>query len=111
MIVIHELIPIMDYKGFRNRVKREFAKNKYLRYSHLISDIAGDEGEKELLDFAITVGLNQKWEQKEGRYDCHFDIFGQAMHDKMILFGAKLVSLKEIAQILKRKREIMNRRD
>jgi len=44
--------------------------------SHLESDKIGPEGNKELLKFGKLIGMKEKWLQKRGTPDEHFDIFG-----------------------------------
>jgi hypothetical protein len=43
-------------------------------WSHLMSDLPGDEGTVELIAFARRLGLNPSWIQKKGTVLEHFDV-------------------------------------
>ena len=72
MIIID---PPVDYGG------------KFRRCSHLLSDIPGDEGRRELADFARRIGLHPEWLQHAGVAKEHYDVFG-ARRTRAIAAGA-----------------------
>ena len=44
---------------------------------HLWSNLAGDRGTRELIDFAAGLGLHEAWIQKRGTEYEHFDLTAQ----------------------------------
>ena len=81
--------------------------NDYLSkagWSHMISTLPGEEGHKELMDFATKIGMNHRWLQKSGTAEEHFDIKAS----KYALardHGSTLVSSKIIVRHIQEKRE------
>lgn len=51
-------------------------QGREIRTAHLISDIPGQPGTDELLDFARRLGLKAEWLQKAGTHHEHFDLMG-----------------------------------
>lgn len=49
---------------------------KFKGCSHMISDLVGDDGSRELMTFARRIGMRAEWLQKAGTRHEHFDIFG-----------------------------------
>lgn len=43
-------------------------------WSHLVSDLPGEEGTAELVAFAKRIGLNPAWIQSRGKPTEHFDV-------------------------------------
>ena len=73
-------------------------------WSHLLSTLYGEEGHKELMEFAAKIKLNPAWLQKKGQHDEHFDIRGSkyyAARDN----GSTLVSKQIIGETVLAKRE------
>jgi hypothetical protein len=75
---------------------RYYGKSRQ-RWSHMISDNL-----EYLHVFAEGLGIpKSRFENKKGKYRPHYDIRGHEEFEIAILKGAKLVSSKEILQILK----------
>lgn len=69
---------------------------------HLISDIPGPGGEKELLEFGERIGLKPKWIQKPGTPFVHFDCMAGKI-EKAKNAGATEVTTREGVKIIKGK--------
>lgn len=92
MIVIDEA---RDWGGAFNR--------RWGPSAHLVSDIPGEEGTRELVDFARSLGIPAVAIQHEGRYSEHFDVAGPWL-EAARQAGAQLVDRYELVSILRRKR-------
>lgn len=53
--------------------------SRFKRTSHMMSDIPGEEGTRELLAFALRIGLKEEWIQHRGGSGEHFDLFDGAI--------------------------------
>ncbi len=74
--------------------------------AHLFSDRAGLEGEVELLEFGLKIGLHQSWLQGQGGAHAHFDAMNSKI-DQAIAAGAKKVDREEYKSIyLKKKQQL-----
>ncbi len=73
-------------------------------WSHLFSSLSGEQGTTELLHFAQRLGLNIHWIQKRGTMYEHFDITSK-FYDRAISLGARPVSMKQLFEIIRSKRE------
>lgn len=70
----------------------------------MISTLQGEDGHKELMDFATKIGMNHRWLQERGTAKEHFDV--KASKYKMaIANGSTLVSSKIIVKNIQAKRE------
>lgn len=70
----------------------------------MISTLPGPEGTRELLDFAVLIGLRPSWLQNPGTCREHFDLV-QSRHRRALQLGARLVTTKELveAELAKRR--------
>ena len=71
--------------------RTEIGRFRHMKMSHMIADSTD-----ELLAMADRIGLNQKWLQKAGTADEHFDI-GMGLRAKAVAAGAVEVSMRELA--------------
>lgn len=72
---------------------------------HLLSDIPGPEGERELRAFAIPLGFRERWVQYPHSYREHFDV---TEHDAATILArgaARLITNRELGALLIAKRE------
>lgn len=72
--------------------------------AHLMSDLPGEEGTKELLQFGKQIGLHPQWIQHKGEPKEHFDVWASKI-DAALENGAKEVGLKGTVEIMQKKRE------
>jgi hypothetical protein len=73
------------------------------RMYHVLSDVVGPEGGKELRAFMTRLGVQTRWVQYPGSYREHFDAPGR-YGDTLLAHGARLVSTRELGELLKCKR-------
>lgn len=73
------------------------------RMYHLLSDVEGSDGRRELLDAARACGMPTRFIQYPGSYREHFDIHGE-MVDILLARGARMVTNREVGELLRRKR-------
>lgn len=66
-------LPSVTNEVLRRRLSR------FKRTSHMMSDIPGEEGTKELLAFAVRIRLQEDWIQHRGGSGEHFDLFDGAI--------------------------------
>ena len=78
-------------------------RKKPIRSAHLISDIPGKEGTRELTRFAVKIGLKRRWMSKYGKSDEHFDVMNTFI-DKALKTGARQIDKYKFANIIKKKR-------
>lgn len=71
--------------------------------AHLLSDLHGDDGTRELLAFGARFGLEARWLQHRGTYREHFDIFEAAIR-AAVHHGARQLDRREFVAILRAKR-------
>ena len=83
--------PPLDYHG------------KFKGCSHMVSDLHGEAGTQELLEFAKRVGMKAEWIQYAGTWKEHFDVFG-GRRSKAVKAGAKEIGRREMVNILRAKR-------
>ena len=92
------------YMDIPRDIRGEF-KN-YRKSSHVMSDLIGEAGTKELITFGEGIGLWEKWLQKRGDPQEHFDLFDSRV-DRAIAAGATVVSGRDlIAKCVGPKREV-----
>jgi hypothetical protein len=73
------------------------------RMYHLLSELHGVAGTEELLAGARSCGMPTRFIQYPGTYREHFDIHGP-MKDILLAQGARLVTNREVALLLRAKR-------
>lgn len=56
---------------------------------------------EELHKFALRIGLKIEWFQNKKQNHKHYDLITQRMRKRAVLYGAELVSSKQIIRILK----------
>ena len=75
--------------------------------AHLISDLAGDEGSRELAAFVAAMGVAWAPVQHPGTYREHHDLAGEWL-DRARALGAATLDRAAFVGILRRKREAMD---
>ncbi len=78
------------------------------RIFHVLSDAPEPEGGRELRDFIRRLGLPTRFVQYPGTYREHFDTPGR-YGDTLLAHGARLVTTRELGELLKRKRSVEGR--
>lgn len=73
-------------------------------WSHLLSDLPGPEGQRELLDFADRLGLEARWIQNAGTHTEHFDITEPTRQRALALGAVPIRYGREVAAITRAKR-------
>ncbi len=71
--------------------------------AHLVSDLHGDEGTRELIAFGARLGMKERWLQSRGTYREHFDLFGKHVEEARAA-GAVELGRREFVGILRAKR-------
>lgn len=66
-----------------------------MRMCHMVADST-----EELLEMADKIGVNRKWIQAAGTYREHFDICMSKKKIAVEKYGAKSITMKELAQII-----------
>lgn len=74
------------------------------RMYHVVSDELGAGGGRELREVCAGCGLRPEWVQFPGTYREHFDVFSRGV-ECLLATGARLVTNRELGQILAAKRE------
>ncbi len=73
------------------------------RMYHVLSDLPGDEGTREVVAFVVRYGLRPEWIQYRGSYREHFDA-REPEGLRMIADGARLATNREVGELLRAKR-------
>ena len=73
-------------------------------WSHLLSDLPGEDGHDELLAFAGRLGLEARWIQKEGTTTEHFDVTEPTRQRALALGAVPIHYGREVARITMAKR-------
>ncbi len=73
-------------------------------WSHLLSDLPGDDGRRELLAFADRLGLEARWIQKAGTATEHFDVTEPTRQRALALGAVPIRYGREVAAITMAKR-------
>ena len=74
-------------------------------WSHLLSDLPGEAGRRELLEFAGRLGLEARWLQNPGTATEHFDVT-EPTRQRALALGAMPISYgRAVAAITRAKRE------
>lgn len=71
--------------------------------AHLLSDLAGEEGRRELAEFAAKIGLSGFRPHHAGEYNEHYDVAGQ-WYDAALREGAVPIDRHRLVAVLKAKR-------
>jgi hypothetical protein len=73
------------------------------RIYHVLSDLHGEEGSRELRAFAQRYGLQARWVQYPGTYREHHDV-PEHVGLRMLADGARQVTNRELGRLLAAKR-------
>lgn len=73
-------------------------------WSHLLSDLPGEAGHAELLDFACRLGLEARWIQNEGTATEHFDVTEPTRQRALALGATPIRYGRAVARITMAKR-------
>lgn len=73
-------------------------------WSHLLSDLPGEEGRRELLAFAARLGIEARWIQNEGTATEHFDVTEPTRQRALALGAVPIAYGREVARITMAKR-------
>lgn len=76
------------------------------RMYHLLSDLSGADGTRELLEAARACGMPTRFIQYPGTYREHFDVHGP-MIEMLLARGARLVTNREVGTLLRARRVAM----
>lgn len=78
------------------------------RMYHMLSDIPGAEGGRELRAFATALGFRERWVQYPGGYREHFDVTERDALAILARGGARLISNRELGALLLAKRAYLD---
>jgi len=73
------------------------------RIYHVLSDVIGPEGGRELRAFMERIGVNPRWVQYPGTYREHFDAPGR-FGETLLAAPARPVTTRELGRLLAAKR-------
>ncbi|MBU2693915.1 DUF4031 domain-containing protein [Pimelobacter sp. 30-1] len=74
-------------------------------WSHLLSDLPGEAGRRELLAFAERLGIEARWIQKPGTAREHFDVT-EPTRQRALALGARPIRYgRAVAAITRAKRD------
>ena len=79
------------------------------RMYHVLSDQLGTAGTAELIAFGGAYGLRPEWMQYPGTYREHYDA-RQQEGERMLADGARLLTNRQLGELLVRKREALGPR-
>lgn len=82
----------------------EAFRGRRVTTAHLVSTLPGEAGTRELVDFAVRIGMRRDWIQHAGTYREHFDLIGKARCAAAIEAGA-VVDRRALGEALRVKRE------
>lgn len=72
--------------------------------AHLMSDLPGEEGTRELTAFAESIGLRAEWIQEAGTPREHFDLLGSNKIWAARVKGAREVTRRRVVEVIEAKR-------
>lgn len=75
---------------------------------HLLSDIPGPEGSRELRAFAVPLGFRERWVQYSGSYREHFDVTARDAQTMLARGDVRLLTNRELGALLAAKRAFLN---
>jgi uncharacterized protein DUF4031 len=76
------------------------------RTYHVLSDLAGEVGSRELRAFTEALGFSWRWVQYPGTYREHFDAPSED-YDEIVASGATPISTSDLGRLLAAKRAVM----
>ncbi|KAB2807894.1 DUF4031 domain-containing protein [Pimelobacter simplex] len=79
-------------------------------WSHLLSDLPGAAGHRELLDFADRLGIEARWIQKPGTAREHFDVTEPTRQRALALGAVPIRYGRAVAAITRAKRDALSGR-
>jgi hypothetical protein len=74
------------------------------RMYHMLSDIPGAQGARELREFARSLGFRDRWVQYPGSYREHFDVTERDAQVILGIEGVRLLTNHELGALLAAKR-------
>lgn len=78
------------------------------RMYHMLSDIPGADGARELRAFALPLGFRERWVQYPGSYREHFDVTERDAQEILAQTGVRLLTNRELGALLAAKRAFLN---
>jgi hypothetical protein len=78
------------------------------RMYHMLSDIPGSEGSRELRSFATPLGFRERWVQYPGSYREHFDVTERDAKAILARGGVQVLSNRELGALLAAKRAYLD---
>ncbi|WP_082605785.1 DUF4031 domain-containing protein [Nocardioides sp. Root190] len=76
-------------------------------WSHLLSDLPGEAGQRELVAFAERLGMEARWIQNEGTATEHFDL-REPMRQRALELGATPITYGRAVAALTRAKRAAN---
>jgi hypothetical protein len=76
------------------------------RIYHVLSDLEGEEGRRELVAFVADYGMRSAWIQYAGTYREHYDA-PERIGLRMLAAGARPATNREVGELLARKKRGM----
>lgn len=74
------------------------------RMYHMLSDLLGADGFRELREFAFPRGFRERWVQYPGSYREHLDVTERDAEKMLHIPGVRLVTNRELGALLAAKR-------
>ncbi|HEU5349785.1 MAG TPA: DUF4031 domain-containing protein, partial [Ktedonobacterales bacterium] len=78
------------------------------RMYHMLSDIPGPGGTRELREFALKLGFRERWMQYPGGYREHFDVTERDARAILARGDARLIANHELGALLAAKRAFLD---
>jgi hypothetical protein len=79
-------------------------------WSHLLSDLPGEAGHRELLAFADRLGIEARWIQNPGTAKEHFDVTEPTRQRALALGAVPITYGRAVAAITRAKRDAVSGR-
>ncbi len=76
------------------------------RIYHVLSDLEGEEGRRELIEYVVPYGMRPGWIQYPGTYREHFDV-PERVGLRMLAEGVRPATNREVGELLARKKRHM----
>ena len=73
------------------------------RIYHVLSDLEGEEGRRELIAYILPYGMRPGWIQYPGTYREHYDV-PEHVGLRMLAAGARPATNREVGELLARKK-------
>jgi hypothetical protein len=77
----------------------------FRQFTHMSSDLLGEEGTRELLAFGRRIGLRESWLQSRGTEKEHFDVFDGKIEQARQAGAVEVDKHEFVRRILKAKRQ------